>query len=409
VNPRLVHWLALALVVVAALVVAETAERPALTNADRVQRLAEDFACPVCAGQSVAESDVPVARTIRAELARMVDAGATDDEVRTSLVARFGEDIDYTPRGSGIAGLVWVLPVVVGVVAVAALAVAVGRWQGDRRAGTGRWSRPVVLTGVVVVAVLAGVLVAQLSGSRGGGDTATGDIRSSTRTLLIEAGTAPPAEAVALYTEVLAIAPSNVEALAYRGWASWRLGDADAARPDLDAAVALDPGYPDVRVFRASQRNADGDLAGAAEDLTALDGLEAAPIVGDLLAASRLRERVAAGLASQGDLLAALELVDSGLAADPAAVSLLAERGWMLALTRETQLVALGVEALDEALAVDPDHPYALGYRALVRYGLLADEDGARADAAAFAQVPDAPPGLTELLVADGLLVDASG
>ena len=54
---RRAAWFLVLLVSVGALVVAETAERPALTNADRVHDLAQDFACPVCQGQSIAESD----------------------------------------------------------------------------------------------------------------------------------------------------------------------------------------------------------------------------------------------------------------------------------------------------------------------------------------------------------------
>ena len=49
----------------------------------------------------------------------MVDRGRTDGEIRSMLVDRFGEDIDYMPSGDGLVGLVWVLPVIVGGVALA--------------------------------------------------------------------------------------------------------------------------------------------------------------------------------------------------------------------------------------------------------------------------------------------------
>ena len=101
-------WLVVALAIAGALVIAVAADRPSLTNADRVHQLTEDFACPVCAGQSLAESDVPVARTIRATISSLVDDGVPDEEVRLLLVARFGADIDYNPSGSGLVGMVWV-------------------------------------------------------------------------------------------------------------------------------------------------------------------------------------------------------------------------------------------------------------------------------------------------------------
>ena len=400
---RRAAWFLVLLVSVGALVVAETAERPALTNADRVHDLAQDFACPVCQGQSIAESDAPVARTIRATIVSMVDEGATDAEVRDLLVSSFGEDIDYSPSGGGLTGLVWVLPVMVGAAAVVGLVFAVRRWQGGSGDGSQPAGQPLVLIGVVLVAVLAGVLVTRSTAGRGSSGSTSGDIRLSTRTLLIEAGVAQPSEAIDLYGEVLEIQPSNVEALAYRGWALWRGGDADAGRSDLEAAVELDPTYPDVRVFRASQRLSDDDFAGAAADLVALDSLEAAPIVGDLVAQSHLRERVAGGLARNGEILAALELLDAGIEKDPEAVSLLAERGWLLAGTGELQLVELSLVSLNEAIRIEPDNAWALGYRALVNSVLLGRQEPALADAEAFFGLPQRPIGLADLLVAEGL------
>ena len=399
---RRLTWLVVLAVVVGSLVAAEQVGRPPLTNADRVHELAGDFACPVCRGQSLGESDVPIARTIRSSIRTMVDDGRTDDEIRSVLVARFGEDIDYTPGGEGLTGLVWVLPVLAGGAAAVGLGLALVRWRGGRSGG--RPPRPLVVGGVLLVVVVAGLLVARTAGQRPTGGSLSGDIRSSTRTLLVEAGVADPEEAVVLYSQVLEVQPSNAEALAYRGWVRWRNGEGPSARSDLDEAVAVDPAYPDVRVFRASQRHADGDHIGAAADLVALDGLAAPPIVGDLLAASRLRERIAVGLASNGDLLEALEVLDSGLSADPENGSLLAERGWLLVLTRTPELVRRGLGNLDEAVAVEPGDPHARAYRAVVLATVVGRPDDATADLAAFAAVDNPPVDLVDLLVGMGLL-----
>ena len=399
---RRLTWLVVLAVVVGSLVAAEQVGRPPLTNADRVHALAGDFACPVCRGQSLGESDVPIARTIRSSIRTMVDDGRTDDEIRSVLVARFGEDIDYTPGGEGLTGLVWILSVLAGGAAAVGLGSALVRWRGGR--SDGRPPRPLVVGGVLLVVVAAGLLVARTAGQRPTGGSLSGDIRSSTRTLLVEAGVADPEEAVVLYSQVLEVQPSNAEALAYRGWVRWRNGEGPSARSDLDEAVAVDPAYPDVRVFRASQRHADGDHIGAAADLVALDGLAAPPIVGDLLAASRLRERIAVGLASNGDLLEALEVLDSGLSADPENGSLLAERGWLLVLTRTPELVQRGLGNLDEAVAVEPGDPHARAYRAVVLATVVGRPDDATADLAAFAAVDNPPVDLVDLLVGMGLL-----
>ena len=130
-SRRLVSWLALIVVSLSMLVFAAVDEGEPATNADRAYALAKDFACPVCQGQSVAESDVVVARNIRREIRVWVDEGRSDAFIREQLVANFGEDIDYTPSASGITSLVWILPVVAGAVAVGGLVVVFRRWADE--------------------------------------------------------------------------------------------------------------------------------------------------------------------------------------------------------------------------------------------------------------------------------------
>ncbi|MGA0238632.1 MAG: cytochrome c-type biogenesis protein [Acidimicrobiales bacterium] len=130
-SRRLLSWLALVAVSLSMLVFAAVDDGAPATNADKAYALATDFACPVCQGQSVAESDVPVARTIRREIRVWVDEGRTDAFIRAQLVANFGEDIDYTPAASGVTSLVWILPVVAGAVAVGGLTVVFRRWRDE--------------------------------------------------------------------------------------------------------------------------------------------------------------------------------------------------------------------------------------------------------------------------------------
>ena len=122
-------WAGVVVVALSMLVFATVDEGVPATNADRAYALARDFACPVCQGQSVAESDVPVARSIRREIRVWVDEGRSDEFVRAQLVANFGEDIDYTPSASGVTSLVWILPVVAGAVAAGGLVLVFRRWS----------------------------------------------------------------------------------------------------------------------------------------------------------------------------------------------------------------------------------------------------------------------------------------
>jgi cytochrome c-type biogenesis protein CcmH len=128
-HRRTLSWLAVVAVAITTLVVATQVEGPPRTNEDRVRALSEDFACPTCDGQSIAESNAVVAQEIRREIRRQVDAGASDEEITDALIAGYDESIDLRPRASGVVGLVWVLPVFVSVFAGAGLVVVFSRWQ----------------------------------------------------------------------------------------------------------------------------------------------------------------------------------------------------------------------------------------------------------------------------------------
>ncbi len=130
---RRLGWLLLVGVVAGAFVVAEVDEGAPRTNSEVAADIAADFACPICDGESVAESDVPVARAIRQEIRAMVDDGRSRQEIRDALVAVYDEEIDLTPRSGGVVGLVWMLPVIVFVAGAAGLIAAFRRWRADTR------------------------------------------------------------------------------------------------------------------------------------------------------------------------------------------------------------------------------------------------------------------------------------
>jgi cytochrome c-type biogenesis protein CcmH len=123
-------WLALALVIVGALVVGTVDERGPRSPGDRVRNLAESIACPRCDGQSVADSDSDAAEGVRSLIEQRIAEGASDAQIRDELAAAYGEQVLLTPGRSGVASLVWALPVVALVAAVAGLALAFRRWRG---------------------------------------------------------------------------------------------------------------------------------------------------------------------------------------------------------------------------------------------------------------------------------------
>lgn len=101
--------------------------------ARRTTRIASEVRCPTCQGLSAAESEAPASVAIRQEIRRRVDAGETDQQVWAFLVGRYGRDILLTPEGSGIAGLVWALPVAGLVLAAGGLAITFRRRRTQPR------------------------------------------------------------------------------------------------------------------------------------------------------------------------------------------------------------------------------------------------------------------------------------
>ena len=102
------------------------------TNDERALSLEQSIKCPVCRGQSVAESDSEASKAIRTEIVRRISEGQSDAEIRAYFARTLGDDILLKPPSTGLAGLVWVLPVAGLVLAGAGIVVAFVRWR--------RWS-----------------------------------------------------------------------------------------------------------------------------------------------------------------------------------------------------------------------------------------------------------------------------
>jgi cytochrome c-type biogenesis protein CcmH len=134
---RAIGWVGVLTAVVVALSIALLGERDAPNNAERAFAVANQLACPVCDGQSVAESDSVTAQAIRAEIKRRIDQGQTDDQITDALIGSYSESISLEPRATGLVGLVWITPVVALVTAIAGLVVVFRRWhRADVEAAT---------------------------------------------------------------------------------------------------------------------------------------------------------------------------------------------------------------------------------------------------------------------------------
>jgi cytochrome c-type biogenesis protein CcmH len=117
----------------AALVVALAFAAPAL-GSERHPTLAElegEIICPTC-HVTLDQSDSPIARRIKQFISARIAAGDTKSEIKSKLVAQFGEAVLAAPPKHGFNLLAWFLPIVGILAGAAVLAALAWRWSRVR-------------------------------------------------------------------------------------------------------------------------------------------------------------------------------------------------------------------------------------------------------------------------------------
>ncbi|AHB49026.1 cytochrome C biogenesis protein [Hyphomicrobium nitrativorans NL23] len=87
----------------------------------RARGLSAELRCLVCQNQSIDDSDAPLARDLRLLVRERLVAGDTDTEVRDFVVARYGEFVLLKPPFSVETLLLWFIPLLALLAAVAIL------------------------------------------------------------------------------------------------------------------------------------------------------------------------------------------------------------------------------------------------------------------------------------------------
>ena len=132
-RARWLPWVLLAIVVIAMVVVLIVRSRPEHSAAARAERLERQLACPVCEGQSVADSNAFEARAIRDEIPSFIRAGRSDAQIRAYYVSHYGERILLTPANGGIGLVAWVIPAVALLIGIGGIMLALWRWSHSPR------------------------------------------------------------------------------------------------------------------------------------------------------------------------------------------------------------------------------------------------------------------------------------
>jgi cytochrome c-type biogenesis protein CcmH len=76
----------------------------------RAEALQEQLRCPVCQGESLAESNAPLAADLRHLIRQRIAAGDSDAQVKAFLVARYGNFILMKPPLMASTWLLWFGP-----------------------------------------------------------------------------------------------------------------------------------------------------------------------------------------------------------------------------------------------------------------------------------------------------------
>ena len=88
--------------------------------------------CPICEGETLAQSDSPAAQRIKAYIQQRIDQGATRSQIKHELVQQWGTRILAAPPRHGFDLLAWLLPIVGVLGGAAVIGVLAWRWSRQR-------------------------------------------------------------------------------------------------------------------------------------------------------------------------------------------------------------------------------------------------------------------------------------
>ena len=98
----------------------------------RTYDVASQIQCPVCNGESVADSGSGLAMQMRGVIREQLAAGQSEQQVISYFRERYGDTILESPPKQGFSSLIWVMPLVM-LLAGLWIVVTLGReWQASR-------------------------------------------------------------------------------------------------------------------------------------------------------------------------------------------------------------------------------------------------------------------------------------
>lgn len=109
----------------------------AQTLDDRARAIAGELMCPVCEGQTVAESEALLAEQMRTLIKQKLAQGQTREEILAYFVDRYGESILAAPPKRGFNLIAWAGPFVILFLGAVFAANTLRRWTRPAATGSG--------------------------------------------------------------------------------------------------------------------------------------------------------------------------------------------------------------------------------------------------------------------------------
>src|SRR5712692_3462245 len=104
---------------------------------DGVRRVAMQLQCPVCEGESVADSPSGLAGDMRGVIRTRLAAGTPDQQILDEFVASYGDSILTEPPKRGISLGVWLGPTIGVILGAVLLALLLRSWRRTAIGGSG--------------------------------------------------------------------------------------------------------------------------------------------------------------------------------------------------------------------------------------------------------------------------------
>ena len=94
-----------------------------------VQHIASQLKCPVCQGESVAESQVSIAQEMRGVIRQKIQEGESDQQIIQFFSDRYGSQIVWSPPISGFGVFAWAVPVMLLLTGIGIVFMTLQSWR----------------------------------------------------------------------------------------------------------------------------------------------------------------------------------------------------------------------------------------------------------------------------------------